>query len=332
MGVFTTKKRIPEVVFEIEKDFEREIFDNYKILFGRNTVLLDAKKKIKGRELGGTIPDGFLFDLSDEKEPKFYLIEVELAKHSFYNHIFPQITKFFAFFKNHEQRLELTTKLYEIINSDKKIRDDFKKLIGKKEIFKFVKDVVENSQNILIVIDGEKPELLEIGEVYTDTWGKMVKCITMRKYSDGNETIFQLEPELEILDIIGDEKVVRETQGYDEEHHTDNINQEIFLIYTELKNQILAINPNLIFNPTKYYISIKGRINFAFIKIRKKSIRLVVMRPEDEIRKHISKYEVKSNLPSVKRFWNGECAEIFIENSSGLDELVNVLKPLIVEN
>ena len=56
------------------------------------------------------------------------------------------------------------------------------------------------------------------------------------------------------------------------------------------------------------------------------------MRPEDEIRKHISKYEVKPNLPSVKRFWNGECAEIFIENSSGLDELVNVLKPLIVEN
>ena len=154
----------------------------------------------------------------------------------------------------------------------------------------------------------------------------------MRKYSEGKETIFQLEPELEILDIIGDEKVVRETQGYDEEHHTDNINQEIFLIYTELKNQILAINPNLIFNPTKYYISIKGRINYAFIKIRKKSIRLVVMRPEDEIRKHISKYEVKSNLPSVKRFWNGECAEIFIENSSGLDELVNVLKPLIVEN
>ena len=332
MGVFTTKKRIPEVVFEIEKDFEREIFDNYKILFGRNTVLLDAKKKIKGRELGGTIPDGFLFDLSDEKEPKFYLIEVELTKHSFYNHIIPQITKFFAFYNNQEQIIELTKKLDEIINSDDEIKSDFKKLIGDQEIFRFLSDLIENNQNILIVIDGDKPEISELSEVYYDTWGKMVKCITMRKYSDGNETIFQLEPELEILDIIGDEKVVGEKKGYDEEHHTDNINQEIFLIYTELKNQILAINPNLIFNPTKYYISIKGRINFAFIKIRKKSIRLVVMRPEDEIRKNISKYEVKTFVPGVKRFWGGECAEIFIENSSGLDELVNVLKPLIVEN
>ena len=72
---------------------------------------------------------------------------MELAKHSFYNHIFPQITKFFAFFKNHEQRLELTTKLYEIINSDKKIRDDALKILeehgaviliteGKKKIIK----------------------------------------------------------------------------------------------------------------------------------------------------------------------------------------------------
>ena len=77
------------LVFNLEKDFERDIFDNYKLLFGSNTILIDAKKKIAGRELGATIPDGFLFDLSDKKESKFYLVEVELTKHSFHNHIFP---------------------------------------------------------------------------------------------------------------------------------------------------------------------------------------------------------------------------------------------------
>ena len=80
MGIFTQKKRIPEIVFNLEKDFEREVFDNYKLLFGSKTILIDAKKKISGRELGATIPDGFLFDLSDKEEPKFYLIEVELTK------------------------------------------------------------------------------------------------------------------------------------------------------------------------------------------------------------------------------------------------------------
>jgi len=332
MGIFNNKQRIPEIIFDLEKDFEKEIFDNYKLLFGQKTILIEAKKKIKGKELGATIPDGFLFDLSDQTEPKFYLIEVELAKHSFYNHIFPQITKFFAFFKNQEQRHELTTKLYEIINSDRNIKSAFKNLIGNREIFKFVSDVIENNQNILLVIDGEKPEFSEIGEVYTDTWGKMVKCIIMRKYSGGGETIFQLEPELEVLDIVGDEKVIKDTKGYNEEHHTEGINPKVLEIYTELKSRVLNINPDLIFNPTKYYISIKGRKNYAFIIIRKKKMRLVAMRPEDEIRKCISKYEVKSFPPSVKKFWNGECADIVIEDASGVDEIINVLKPLILEN
>ena len=92
-------------------------------------------------------------DLSDEKEPKFYLIEVELVKHSFFNHIFPQITKFFAFFRNQEQRLELCNKLFELIESDSVIKNEFKSLIGNSEIFKFVNDLLDNSQNILIVID-----------------------------------------------------------------------------------------------------------------------------------------------------------------------------------
>ena len=30
-----------------------------------------------------------MFDLKDPDNPEFYLVEVELAKHSFYNHIFP---------------------------------------------------------------------------------------------------------------------------------------------------------------------------------------------------------------------------------------------------
>ena len=140
MSIFTQKKRIPEIVFNLEKDFEREIFDNYKLLFGSKTILIDTKKKISGRELGATIPDGFLFDLSDEKEPRFYLIEVELTKHSFYNHIFPQITKFFSFYNNQEQIIELTKKLDEIINSDDEIKSDFKKLIGDQEIFRFLSD------------------------------------------------------------------------------------------------------------------------------------------------------------------------------------------------
>jgi len=332
MGIFTNKKRIKEVSFELEKDFEREVFDNYKLLFGKKTILIETKKKISGKSLGATIPDGFLFDLSDEKDPKFYLIEVELVKHSFFNHIFPQITKFFAFFRNQEQRLELCNKLFELIESDSVIKNEFKSLIGNSEIFKFVNDLLDNSQNILIVIDGIKPEFSEIDEVYSDTWGKMVKCIVVRKYTDGRDTIYQVEPEIEVLDIVGDEKVVNETNRYDEQHHTEGVNEEILKIYTELKDKVLDINPNLIFNSTKSYISIRGRVNHTFIQFTKKRMRLVVMRPEDEIRECISSYEIKTFPPSVKRFWNGDCAAIIIEDDKGIDEIIDLIKPLIVEN
>jgi hypothetical protein len=51
MGIFTQKKQLPEIVFNLEKDFEREIFDNYKLLFGSKTILIDAKKKDFGEQL-----------------------------------------------------------------------------------------------------------------------------------------------------------------------------------------------------------------------------------------------------------------------------------------
>ena len=69
------------------------LFTNSKLFFGEDTILISDKTKISGMSLGKTIPDGFLFDFTDLDDIKFSIIEVELAKHSFYKHIFPQITK-----------------------------------------------------------------------------------------------------------------------------------------------------------------------------------------------------------------------------------------------
>jgi hypothetical protein len=329
MGIFNNNGRLPEVTFNLENDFEEDVYQNSKLLFGENTILLDTKTLLRGNILGGTIPDGFLFDLTDVNEPQFYLIEVELAKHSFNSHIFPQITKFFAFFKNQQQRQSLTEKLYEVITNDKNILSQFKKHIGNQEVFKFLKDVIENSQNILIVIDGEKSEIADISEVYTDTWGKMVKHIVLRKYSDGDNTVYHLEPDFEVLEIVGDEKVVAEKASYDEAHHTDGIPEDVVSIFQELKTRVLEINSEIIFNPTKSYISIKKNKNIAFISLKKKHLRLVALRPESEVRENISHYEIQSFPESVKKFWGGECAGILVPNSSGMDELINLLHPLI---
>jgi hypothetical protein len=96
MAVFYSDRRLPEIAFSLEKEFEDDVFGRSEMLFGKHSILIDTKTLLKGKLLGGTIPDGFLFDLSDLNDPQFYLVEVELAKHSFNSHIFPQITKFFC--------------------------------------------------------------------------------------------------------------------------------------------------------------------------------------------------------------------------------------------
>src|SRR3989304_7264181 len=105
--LFKDSKRYTEKKYNTEQEFEELVFSNSKMLFGKNTILIDVKKKIGTQFLGGVVPDFFLIDLTDKENPEFYLGEVELASHKFYHHIFPQITKFFAFFKNPTSQKEL---------------------------------------------------------------------------------------------------------------------------------------------------------------------------------------------------------------------------------
>lgn len=324
--------RYSERQYKIEADFEKLVVDNSKTFFGQNTIFVDSKKKIDTTSFGGVIPDGFLFDFSDKKNPEFYLVEVELVKHSFFNHIFPQITKFFAFFKNPSSQGKLIEKLYSIFENDEELRKELKSKIGKKEIFKFIKDTIENSQNILLIIDGEKKELPEITETYTDTWGKMVKVAILKEYI-GNDSqvspIFTLSPDfenIENIDIVtdnNDERILK--TAYTEQFHLEDINENTLSIYTKLKEQLLEKIPSLQFNSQRYYISLRKKRNFAFLKIRKKKIGIIAMLKEEKIRERISQHEVSSLTEGVQKFYNGPCARIEIDNDKSLNEIINLL-------
>jgi len=90
-AIYMDGSRFIEIEFEREEEFEKVVKENSKTLFGINTVYFDLKNKIDSKSLGSSIPDGFLFDFRDNENPEFYLVEVELQKHDFYKHIFPQI-------------------------------------------------------------------------------------------------------------------------------------------------------------------------------------------------------------------------------------------------
>jgi predicted transport protein len=261
---------------------------------------------------------------------------VELIAHNFFGHVFPQITKFFAFFKNTKLRKTLVDKLFTLIDTDPALKAEFKKYLAHTEVYKFLSDIVESSQNILLIADGQFHELAEIIETYTDTWGKMVKRLEIRKFVNGPETVYSINPDFDTLEYLEAEATGEEgengggasTDGFTESFHLDDTSAVVRDVYARVKKTAKTIDARFTFNPQKYYISIKAKKNIAFIKFRKKKIRFVVLLPESDIRAIISKHDVVPLSEPVQDFYNGQCAAIDIPDVSNFGEIEALLKEM----
>ena len=298
MSIFYNGEKYSECSFVKEQELEDLVVKHSKILFGENTIYIDSKKKINTGNLGKTIPDGFLFDFSDIDNPKFYLVEIELAKHSFYNHIFPQITKFFAFLRDGNNfQAELINSLHREISADNNLDSNFKKFISKQELFKVLKDTIEDSRDILIVIDNEKKEFDEIKEIYTDTWDKCVKLVILKKFKKNGNYFLQTKPDFELIkdEIIDSSKETRQDESkkiYTEEFHLDGVKDHVKRVYHRIKESF----PGIMLNCQKYYISMKHNHHFAYLKFRKSKIVITIMLPHNTVKEIIRNHFTKIPL------------------------------------
>lgn len=333
MVLYYQNKKLIEQQFKSETEFENIIVENSKLFFGNSSIFIDTKKKIDSKFLGGTVPDGFLIDLSDIDNPEFYIVEVELASHDFYKHIFPQLTKFFSFFKNSQSISELVEKIFTIINSNPEYKRNLKALIKSQEIYKYLKDLIENSHNILLIIDGEKEELPEIMETYTDTWGSMVSLVIVKKFKHKDEIIYSVHPDFNDIQYGDAETTTLKRSNkiflLTEEEKLNQTSQLAKEAYLRIKSEILKLNGELIFNPQRYYLSVSYVRNIAFYKFRRKKIRVVLMLPENEIRELIKHHTIIPLSASVQKFYNGPCCAIDIIDSEHLDEIIEAFKILI---
>ena len=337
MTIIVNGRRFDLYKYNTEKEFERDIVVSSKMLLGKATVYIDAKQKIESRTLGATVPDGFFFDFSDSTDPQFYIVEVELSLHGFYSHIFPQVTKFFAFFNTPRVQKSLVDKLFSIIDTDPQLKAEFRRHLGHTEVYKFLSDITESSQNILLVADGTIPELPEIMTTYTDTWGRIVRFMEVKKYIGGNDIVFSVSPDVETLqyaeteEVIADDESEEHASPYNEEFHLERVEQTTKDIYEKIKLTSMS-DDKVMFNPQKYYISIKAPKNIAFLKIRKKKIRFIAMMPEERIREIIKTHSVVSLSEPVQTFYNGSCAAIDIHDLANFGEIETLIRELISEN
>jgi len=285
-----------QVIYSKEDDFEQLVAKNADTIFGNKSIYINAKRKITTSTLGRTIPDGFLIDLSDTNYPRFYLVEVELQEHDFSGHILPQINKFITSCKNPEHR----QKLVDVLFSLSIVKDRIRELIGSIEVYKFLKDTIDSNQNILIIIDGPKAEFTEMMDTHTDTWGRMVKVQIVNHFRRGENNIITVEPPFQSLPF-GD--VVSSSP----EKKTMEPSPEVREIYEKLKQGFINVKNTLRFNPTKSYIGVGDRKQFAYIVFQKRKVRLILLLPEDQTRRILQSghHTVISHSESAQRYWGG---------------------------
>jgi predicted transport protein len=331
LAVYSDNRRFQETSFEgDEEKLEQLVKQSPKLLFGPKSIYIDLKNKVQSKELGGAIPDGFLFDLNDKDDPQFYLVEVELQEHDFWKHIFPQITKYFAFYNNSKSRTKLVEKLFEFIHENSHIRDEFRQFLAGTELYKSIKDVLDNSQNILLIADETLPQVREIQETYTDTWGKFVVSAVLKEFSDGGKRILILNPSFdELKDVenaLPPSDTGEESRVYNESYHLRDVSPEIIQAYYDIKEHMSGLNEGIVLNPQHYYISIRKNRNFAYIKVRKNQIRIVVSLPIEEGKAIVKNQRVRELTKPVQTWYGTPCFELLVENTHDLADVFAILE------
>lgn len=173
-----------------ESEFERDVVNNSKEIFGDNTIYIDVKRKIGDSII--SIPDGYLIDFTFSNFPRLYMIENELAVHDAYKHIGQQLLKFAISYK--ESGRKIKDFLLKEIEKDEKILTKLNTYI-KDKIYRnlddFLEQLIFNTNVSAIVVIDEITEELDnvLKEIVMKT-----DILELKKYYNSKEYIYQYTP------------------------------------------------------------------------------------------------------------------------------------------
>ncbi len=318
---------VTERKFKTSEELAGIVLNNGKALFGEQTYLLDCAEKSSLVFPGGFIPHGLLFDIREKDKPKLFFIEVMLAKENMVD-LFKRMTSIFYFFRNQENINLFLTTLDNAISRNIGWRNKLKPLFEEKLPTEFLQSLLSRKPGILLVQDSFKDELKPFMETYTETWGKMIKPISFRKFEVGDDSLLTMVPTFHNLTAKADkkDKVVKVT----EDDHLQGVSETVRDIFLLMKTELLKVDSSLEFRVKGHYISMRKDRNIAFFQLGKKKLSIVIANPEKGMREQIKHHAVRTLADSVKKFWNGNenCFTAVIERKEHLDEVVNLLKKL----
>jgi predicted transport protein len=311
-----------EQKFKNEKEFTELLLSGSKILFGDQTLLLDATRSPLACYL--------LLDFNETEDFKYYIVHISHSKQNFWE-LFERITALFTLLGQGDFHEALFEIVEAVIGDDKALKKEMETVAEDTEINEYC---FTAKPYILLFTDQEKPELIQMTATYSSNWGKYVKSIVLKKYEDEGKLYCLTTPLLEELEFNDKpERPEKQVNGKKtrstESDHLESTSETIRAVYKKMKSDVLDGDDSIEFNAKQYYISMRKNKNLAFFHIRKNLISLVVLNPEEETKKHIKHHEVKTLTEKVQKFWNGASCTVVIENGDHIEEVIALLKKLI---
>jgi hypothetical protein len=165
--------------FVNEGELENFVSSNSEIIFPDDVIFL-PQKHIHTSGGAGTIPDAIVIDPGSEK---WFIVEVELARHSVWGHMVEQVSKQIVSAKNPRTRKEFVEKVISSILEapDKKgIKKFTDRGIPEIHIQQKIEKITDKVPDVIIPIDEIPPDLDELAKIFNTE----VKLVQVEKYVD----------------------------------------------------------------------------------------------------------------------------------------------------
>lgn len=137
-----------------EEELTQMVIEHHKEIFGEAAIYFDPQtmKTQTGTEARN---DGIILTMNQNR---WYIVEVELAKHPLHDHIIPQITKFSTAYEEARTRKKIIETIYAAIRQDP-LKTATLQTLKIEDLHKTLTDLIDTQPTIAVVIDQKTPEL-----------------------------------------------------------------------------------------------------------------------------------------------------------------------------
>jgi len=195
-----------------EDEFEQVVKEHADDIFGKESIYLDRKQKLKSLSGIGSIPDGYVIILGGQ--PHWHIVEVELSSHPLDQHIVSQVSRFITGIKNPSTQRDIVGAIYNEVTKDSYLKLKVEEAIKPTEIYKFLSDLISKPPILTIIIEKDTEGLREAISTLAHSEIKVVEFQTFVREGVGLavhahlfEPLYQPPPKKIIITEVAKEEI-----------------------------------------------------------------------------------------------------------------------------